>query len=40
MSQLHKRFSADELKKLFDRYLQKEVKRKGVALVALPWGQA
>ena len=30
MSQLHKRFSADELKKLFGRYLQKEVKRKHI----------
>ena len=28
MSQLHKRFSSDELKKLFDRYLQNEVERK------------
>ncbi len=28
MSQLHKRFSSDELKKLFDRYLHNEVKRK------------
>jgi hypothetical protein len=27
---LHKRFSADELKKLFGRYLQKEVKRKHI----------
>jgi transposase len=28
MSQLHKRFSSDELKKLFDRYLRNEVERK------------
>jgi hypothetical protein len=28
MSQLHKRFSSDELKKLFNRYLQNEVERK------------
>ncbi len=28
MSQLHKRFSSDELKKLFDRYFQNEVERK------------
>jgi hypothetical protein len=28
MSQLHKRFLSDELKKLFDRYLQNEVERK------------
>src|SRR4030043_946060 len=28
MSQLHKRFSSDELKELFDRYLQNEVERK------------
>jgi len=28
MSQLHKRFSSDELKNLFDRYFQNEVKRK------------
>jgi hypothetical protein len=28
MSQLHKRVSSDELKKLFDRYLQNEVERK------------
>ncbi len=28
MSQLHKRFSSDELKKLFDRYLQNEIERK------------
>jgi transposase len=27
MSQLHKRFSSDELKKLFDRYLRNEVER-------------
>jgi hypothetical protein len=28
MSQLHKRFSSDEIKNLFDRYYQNEVKRK------------
>ena len=28
MSQLHKRFSSDELKKLFDRYLRNEIERK------------
>jgi transposase len=28
MSQLHKRFSSDELKRLFDRYLRNEVERK------------
>jgi len=28
MSQLHKRFSSDQLKELFERYLQNEIERK------------